>query len=70
DGDLAQTGNEQEVQQIQFEIVHQNPVNSSELNHSKDLNFGPTSRQTQAQNNSQPIESIDRKIHDSPFRKF
>ncbi|HFI0113907.1 TPA: CHAP domain-containing protein [Streptococcus suis] len=70
DGDLAQTGNEQEVQQIQFEIVQQNPVNASELNHSKDLNFGLTSRQTQAQNNSQPTESIDRKIHDSPFRKF
>ncbi|HEM5240352.1 TPA: hypothetical protein U1338_001263, partial [Streptococcus suis] len=70
DGDLAQTGNEQEVQQIQFEIVHHNPVNSSELNHSKELNFGPTSSQTQAQNNSQPTESIDRKIHDSPFRKF
>ncbi|MDW8756170.1 hypothetical protein Q7W33_10545 [Streptococcus suis] len=70
DGDLAQTGNEQEVQQIQFEIVHHNPVNSSELNHSKELNFGPTSSQTQAQNNSQPTESIDRKIHDTPFRKF
>ncbi|HFI0148807.1 TPA: CHAP domain-containing protein [Streptococcus suis] len=70
DCDLTQTGNENEVPQIQFEIVHQNPVNSSELNHSKDLNFGPTSSQTQAQNNSQPNESIDRKIHDSPFRKF
>lgn len=70
DCDLTQTGNENEVPQIQFEIVHQNPVNSSELNHSKELNFGPTSSQTQAQNNSQPTESIDRKIHDSPFRKF
>ncbi|CYY96630.1 CHAP domain-containing protein [Streptococcus suis] len=70
DCDLTQTGNENEVPQIQFEIVHQNPVNSSELNHSKELNFGPTSSQTQAQNNSQATESIDRKIHDSPFRKF
>ncbi|HFI0835995.1 TPA: CHAP domain-containing protein [Streptococcus suis] len=70
DGNLAQTGNEQEVQQIQFEILHHNTVNSSELNHSKDLNFEPSSSHTQAQNIFQPTESIDRKIHDSPFRKF